>query len=94
MKFPRQNDYPLTNHNNVKNSYFLLNDNILKYFDPKKFFIKNNNKNIKPNKKFTTNDNINNNNIENKKYSKSIKNSVNNNNLNIFNKKMVKLLIA
>ena len=89
LKFPRQNNYPLTNHNNVKNNYFLLNDNILKYFDPKKFFIKNNNKNIKPNKKFTANDNSNknNNNMGNKKYSKSIKNSVNNNNLNIFNKK-------
>lgn len=88
LKFPRQNNYPLTNHNNMKNSYFLLNDNILRYFDPKKFFIKNNNKNIKPNKKFLANDNKNNNNnIGNKKYSKSIKNSVNNNNLNIFNKK-------
>ena len=88
LKFPRQNNYPLTNHNNMKNSYFLLNDNILRYFDPKKFFIKNNNKNIKPNKKFSANDNKNNNNnIGNKKYSKSIKNSVNNNNLNIFNKK-------
>ena len=87
LKFPRQNNYPLTNHNNAKNSYFLLNDNILKYFDPKKFFIQNNNKNFKPNKKFVANDNNNNNNNASKKYSKSIKNNVNNNNLNIFNKK-------
>ena len=87
LKFPRQNNYPLTNHNNAKNSYFLLNDNILKYFDPKKFFVNNKNKNFKPNKKFVANDNNNNNNVSNKKYSKSIKNSVNNNNLNIFNKK-------
>ena len=95
LNFPRQTNYPLSSHNNMKNSYYLLNDNILKYFNPKNFFQKNyNNKNLKPNKKFVTKDNNNNinnnnNNNPNKKKSKSINNYgiINNNFNNIFNNK-------
>jgi len=89
LKFPRKNNFSMTNHNNSKNNYFLLNENIYKYFDPKKFFLKNNNKNVKPNKKFLAKDN-NNNAI--KRYSKSIKNSINTNNINPFNKKTGKTI--
>ena len=86
LNFPRQSNYPLTSHNNMKNSYYLLNDNILKYFNPKNFFY--NNKNSKPNKKFVPKDNnINSiNSIPNKKNSKSINNGITNN-INIFNNK-------
>ena len=57
MNFPRQSNYPLSTHNNIKNSYNLLSNNILKYFDTKLFFNNNinskfRNKNFKPNKKF------------------------------------------
>ena len=102
LNFPRQGKGPLTSHNNMKNSYYLLNDNILKYFNPKNFFQKNyKNKNFKPNKKFGTKDinninNINNNNYQSnitdfntvqKKYSKSSNKYGINNNINFFNNK-------
>ena len=89
LKFPRKNNFSMTNHNNSKNNYFLLNENIFKNFDPQKFFLKNNNKNIKPNKKFLAKDN-NNNAI--KRYSKSIKNSININSMNTVNKKKGKTI--
>ena len=89
LKFPRKNNFSVNNHNNSKNNYFLLNENIFKNFDPQKFFLKNNNKNIKPNKKFLTKDN-NNNAI--KRYSKSIKNSININSMNTVNKKKGKTI--
>ena len=68
MNFSKQNYIPLSTHNNAKNSYNLLSDNILKYFDTKIFFnYKEYHKNFKPNKKFMpkkndknkTNNNIN-----------------------------------
>ena len=68
MNFQKQNYIPLSTHNNAKNSYNLLSDNILKYFDTKIFFnYKEYHKNFKPNKKFIpkkndknkTNNNIN-----------------------------------
>ena len=89
LKYPRKNNFSVTNPNNSKNNYFLLNENIYKSFDPQKFFLKNNNKNIKPNKKFLAKDN--NNNVI-KRYSKSIKNSINTNNMNTFNKKKGKTI--
>ena len=100
LNFPRQGKGPLTSHNNMKNSYYMLNDNILKYFNPKNFFQKNyKNKNFKPNKKFGAkdiNNNIINNNYQsnitdfntvNKKYSKSTNKYGINNNINFFNNK-------
>ena len=98
LNFPRQGKGPLTSHNNMKNSYYMLSDNILKYFNPKNFFQKNyKNKNFKPNKKFGTKDiNNNNNNYQsnnadfntvNKKYSKSLNKYGVSNNINFFNNK-------
>ena len=57
INFPRKNNnYPLTTHNNVKNSYYFLQDNILKYLDSKFFYNNINNENkkkyFKANKKF------------------------------------------
>ena len=55
MNFPIQNNYPLVVHNNIKNSYNLLTDNIMKNFNSKIFFFNDNdcnNKTFKPNKKF------------------------------------------
>ncbi len=50
INFPRQNNnYPLTTHNNIKNSYNVLHDHILKYLDSKFF---NNNINTEHKKKF------------------------------------------
>ena len=89
LKFPRKNNFSVTNHNNSKNNYFLLNENIFKSFDPQKFFLKNNNKNIKPNKKFLAKANDNN---ATKNNSKSIKNSININSTNTFNKKKGKTI--
>ena len=88
LNFPRKNNFSMTNHNNSKDNYFFLNENIFKYFDPQKFFLKNNNKNIKPNKKFLAKDNNN----TTKRYSKSIKNNININNMNAFNKKKGKTI--
>ena len=68
INFPKQNYIPLSTHNNAKNSYNLLSDNILKCFDTKIFFnYKEYHKNFKPNKRFIpkkndknkTNNNIN-----------------------------------
>ena len=79
INFPRQSNYPLSTHNNIKNSYNILSHNILKYFDTKLFFNNNinskfKNKNFKPNKKF-----------EQKKNNKNIINNVNSiNNENYF----------
>jgi len=89
LKFPRKNNFSTTNHNISKDNYFFLNENIFKHFDPQKFFLKNNNKNIKPNKKFSAKDNNNN---TTKRYSKSIKNSININNMNPFNRKKGKTI--
>ena len=63
INFPRQNNYyPLTTHENIKNNYNALSNDIIKYFNSN-IFLKNNNNNIhynfneknksfKPNKKF------------------------------------------
>jgi hypothetical protein len=63
IHFPRQNNYyPLTTHENIKNNYNALSNDIMKYFNSN-IFLKNNNNNIhynyndknksfKPNKKF------------------------------------------
>ena len=74
MIFPRQNNYPLTTHNNIKNSYNLLHENFLKYLNTKFFFNNNiNTENIKkiskPNKRFNQ-----------KKNNKNNINSINNDN--------------
>ena len=84
FKFPRKNNYSMSNYNNSKYNYNLLNENIFKYFDPKQFFFKTNNNYFKPNKKFLPKDN---NSKGIKKYSKSIKNSININSMNTLNKK-------
>ena len=57
INFPRKNNnYPLTTHNNIKNSYYFLQDNILKYLDSKFFYnninTENKKKYFKANKKF------------------------------------------
>ena len=63
INFPRQNNYyPLTTHENIKNNYNALSNDIMKYFNSN-IFLKNTNNNIhynyadknksfKPNKKF------------------------------------------
>jgi hypothetical protein len=60
INFPRQNNYyPLTTHENIKNSYNALSNDIMKYFNSN-IFLKNKfnynynekNKSFKPNKKF------------------------------------------
>jgi serine/threonine protein kinase len=63
IHFPRQNNYyPLTTHENIKNNYNALSNDIMKYFNSN-IFLKNNNNNVhynyndknksfKPNKKF------------------------------------------
>ena len=60
INFPRQNNYyPLTTHENIKNNYNALSNDIMKYFNSN-IFLKNNinynyidkNKSFKPNKKF------------------------------------------
>ena len=63
INFPRQNNYyPLTTHENIKNNYNALSNDIMKYFNSN-IFLKNNNNNLhynyadknksfKPNKKF------------------------------------------
>ena len=57
INFPKQNNnYPLTTDNNIKNSYYFLQDNILKYLDSKFFYnninTENKKKYFKANKKF------------------------------------------
>ena len=63
INFPRKNNYyPLTTHENVKNNYNVLSNDIMKYFNSNIFFKNNNNninynyneinKSFKPNKKF------------------------------------------
>jgi len=62
INFPRQNNYyPLTTHENIKNNYNALSNDIKKYFNSNIFLKNNNNNNInyneinksfKPNKKF------------------------------------------
>ena len=86
LNFPRQSNAPLTTHNN-KNSYYLLNDNLMKNFNVRHFFQNNNkNKNIKPNKKFVDKDNNNKNNLLNKKNNKNIINyGINKKEWNLFN---------
>ena len=72
--FPRQTNLPLTTHNNNnknKNAFYLLNNNILKYFNSN-FNTKN--QNFKPNKKFSDKDNNNNINLINKKKQKQLDN--------------------
>jgi serine/threonine protein kinase len=77
--FQRQTNLPLTTHNNNnknKNAFYLLNNNILKYFN-NNFNTKN--QNFKPNKKFSdkdnnTNNNKNNINLINKKNQKKLDN--------------------
>jgi hypothetical protein len=79
INFPTQNNYPyplVKHNNNIKNSYNILSDNIMKNFNSKLFFFnnnkeninknRNNNKNFKPNKKFNTKKNTK---INNKIYS-------------------------
>ena len=60
INFPRQNNYyPLTTHENIKNNYNMLSNDIMKYFNSN-IFLKNKfnnnynekNKSFKPNKKF------------------------------------------
>jgi hypothetical protein len=60
INFPRQNNYyPLTTHENIKNNYNALSNDIMKYFNSN-IFLKNKfnynyndkNKSFKPNKKF------------------------------------------
>ena len=58
INFPKQNNYLLTTHNNIKNSYNLLSDNILKGFNTKICF-NNNNKYKKPHKRFAQKKNAN-----------------------------------
>ena len=65
IHFPRQNNYyPLTTHENIKNNYNALSNDIMKYFNSN-IFLKNNNNNVhynyndknksfKPNKKFVS----------------------------------------
>ena len=70
--FPRQNDIPLTTHGNSKNknSYYLINSNILKFFNSNQLFQRNNNSNknkfVKSNKKLSDKTNIKGNKNENK----------------------------
>ena len=62
INFPRQNNYcPLTTHENIKNNYNILSNDIMKYFNSNNFFknninnnynIKDKNKSFRPNKKF------------------------------------------
>ena len=71
LNFPRQNNAPLTTHGNIKNknNYYLLNYNIMKYFNSNQFFPENNHRNkfIKSNKKFSDKNNNGNNNKKDNK---------------------------
>ena len=71
LNFPRQNNAPLTTHANIKNknNYYLLNYNIMKYFNSNQFFPENNHRNkfIKSNKKFSDKNNNGNNNKKDNK---------------------------
>ena len=97
INFPRQNNCPLITHNNIKNSYNLLSDNIMKYFNSKLFFFNNHeykNKNFKPHKKFIQKKNdknkINNiNSINNENYFRT-NNGIKNNNKNNEERKLFK----
>ena len=71
--YPKKNYFPLITHSNIRNSYNILSENILKNFNSK-FFYNNNevmNKKYKPNKKFLP--------------KKNDKNKAINNNINIIN---------
>ena len=84
--FKKKNHIPLSKHSKNKNSYNILTDNIMKYFNNKFFFNFNNNnnkeymmsKNFKPNKKFMPK--------KNKKIKNNNTNINTNNNINIINK--------
>ena len=55
-KFPRKENYPLITHNNEKNYYYFGNNDNMNKNSSHKNFKKKNNKNIKPNEKFTQKD--------------------------------------
>ena len=74
VKYPKKNYIPLTTHSNIRNSFNILNDNILNYFNSKYFYNYKEliYKNFKPNKKFLR--------------KKNDKNNTENNYINILNK--------